>query len=66
MESVLLIGSEQVQIAARQMSQAADDMLRAANIIAAENERHRLFFDDWLQRLAGVFEDHITILRESR
>lgn len=66
MESVILVGSEQVQTAARQMSQAADDMLRAANTIAAENERQRLFFDDWFQRLTGAFEDHITMLKESR
>lgn len=65
MESINLIGSEQVQSGGRQMREAAEEMLRAANTIASENERQRLFLDDWLQRLAGAFEDHITMLRQS-
>ncbi len=65
MEYINLVGSEQVQSAARQMSEAADSMLRAAHSIAQENEHQRRFLDDWLQRLAGTFEDHITMLRQS-
>ena len=65
MESINLIGSEQVQSASRQMREAAEEMLRAANTIASENERQRLFLDDWLQRLAAAFEDHVTLLRQS-
>jgi len=47
------------------MREAAEEMLRAANTIASENERQRLFLDDWLQRLAAAFEDHVTLLRQS-
>ena len=65
MESINLIGAEQVQAAARQMCEAADGMRRAATIIAFENERQRLFLDDWLKQLAGAFEDHVTMLRQS-
>ena len=65
MEYIHLVGTEDVQRAARQMSEAADVMLRAANTIVGENEMHRRFLDDWLQRLAGTFEDHITMLRQS-
>ena len=65
MESINLIGSEQVQSAGRQMREAAEEMLRAANTIASENERQRQFLDDWLQRLARAFEDHITMQRQS-
>ena len=65
MENINLIGAEQVQTAARQLREAADEMLRAANTIASENERQRAFLDDWLQRLMGAFEDHVTMLRQS-
>ena len=58
-----LIGSEQVRAASFAMQDAAKEMLRAADTIASENARQRQFLDDWLQRLAGVFEDHITITR---
>ena len=66
MESIYLVGSEQVQSAARQMSEAADQMRRAANTLSSENEFQRRFLDDWLQRLAATFEDHITMLRQSQ
>ena len=64
-DTIHLIGAEQVQQAAHRMSHAADEMQRAASAIAESNERQRQFLDDWLQRLAGTFEDHITMLRQS-
>mgnify|MGYP001617278281 CR=1 FL=1 len=65
MDRVLLVGAEGVQSAARQLRESANDMRRAAESIASENERQRAFLDDWLQRLAGAFEDHATMLRQS-
>lgn len=53
---VTLLGSEQVQSAARQMSDAADKMNHAAYSIECSLERHRQFMDDWLQRFEAAIE----------
>jgi hypothetical protein len=65
MDHINLMGSEQVERAGQMLCDGAADMLRAAQTIAEENERQRRFLDDYLLRLAGVFEDHITMLRQS-
>ncbi len=65
MESIYLVGSEQVQSAGRQMGNAADDMIRAANTIASENEQQRRFLNDWLTQFVRALEDHATVLRKS-
>ena len=65
MEHITLVGAEQVQRAGSEMREAAEQTLRAAQIIAEENARQRQFLDDWLDRLAGTFADHVTMLRQS-
>jgi hypothetical protein len=51
---VTLIGAEQVQSAANRMSDAAEQMSRAAMSIDATVERHQRFLDDWLQRFEAA------------
>ena len=55
-EHIRLIGAEDVQRAGLNMAGAAQDMARAAALIDETLERHRLFMDDWLARLAAVLD----------
>lgn len=57
---ITLLGAEQVQSAARQMTHAADTMLRAASAIDEAISRQQRFMDDWLMR----FEAAITQSRQ--
>lgn len=56
MNSVHLIGAEEVSRAASNMRSAADEMSRAASNISHSLEMHQRFLDDWLQRLTEVME----------
>lgn len=56
MESVHLIGAEDVRSAANTMRSAAEDMQRAASNIAHALEMHHRFMDDWLLRFQTVME----------
>jgi hypothetical protein len=56
MESILLIGAEDVRSAANTMCSAAEDMQRAASNISHALEMHHRFMDEWLQRFQAVVE----------
>ena len=51
---ITLMGAEQVQSAARRMSEAADAMRSAASAMDDVFFRHQRFLDDWLQRFETV------------
>ncbi len=57
MNTMHLIGAEQVERASGQMTRAADDMQKAASSMAFALEQHQRFLDDWLQRLEGTLEE---------
>lgn len=56
MQTVHLIGAEDVSRAASTMRSAADDMRSAAGSIDSALERHQRFLDDWLQRAEALVE----------
>lgn len=56
MNTVELIGVEQVQRAARTMADAAESMSRTATNIDGSLERHQRFLDDWLTRFQEILE----------
>lgn len=58
MQSIHLIGSEDVSRAASSMREAASTMQSAASNIAYSLEQHQRFLDDWLQRLTTLLENH--------
>lgn len=51
---ITLLGAEQVQSAASQMSSAAHEMRQAAGTIDEAMRQQRQFMDDWLIRLADI------------
>ena len=57
MQTVELIGAEQVQRAGHTMREAAADMQRAANEITEAMERNRRWWDEWLHRLEALKEE---------
>lgn len=61
MEYIHLMGAEQVQSAGNTMRSAADTMERAASNIDGALYRHQQFLEDWLQRLAEVMEQRVTV-----
>ena len=65
MEYVHLVGGEEVQRAANTMREAAELMQRAAATISESNTQHQRCMTEFIERLAGAFEDHITMLRAS-
>jgi Sec-independent protein translocase protein TatA len=50
MDSIYLMGSEDVRNAANTIRNAAEEMRRAANEMSESLERNQRFMDDWLQR----------------
>lgn len=54
MDTITLIGAEDVRAAGRNVQGAAQEMKAAASYIEDSLERHRRFLDDWLQRLEIV------------
>lgn len=58
MDSIHLIGAEDVQRAGHHISVAAEQMGRAAGNIDESLERHRRFLDDWLQRFEQVLVEY--------
>lgn len=54
MESIYLNGAEDVRSAGNTMSNAADEMKRAAGNIDYTMQQHQRFLDDWLQRFEVV------------
>ena len=57
MESVYLLGSEDVRRASGCMYDAAETMIRAASQIDESLRMHQRFLDDWLSRLEAAFAD---------
>jgi hypothetical protein len=55
METMILLGAEQVQAAANQIRQAAEDMNRAAQQQEAAFREFSRFLQDWLIELRDVF-----------
>ena len=58
MDYVTLMGAEDVSRAGGRMSEAGNDMLRAANLMSESNDQQRRFMDDWLDRFRQTLEDH--------
>lgn len=54
MESVFLVGSEDVRNAGHRMTSAATDMKQAASQIEFALQQHQRFLDEWLGRLETV------------
>ena len=54
METIVLMGSDDVQRAGANMQDAAETMRRAADAISFALEQHQRFMDDWLARLEAV------------
>ena len=54
MESIVLLGAEDVRRASSQMASAATDMNHAASRFEDTIRRHEMFMDDWLNRLAEI------------
>lgn len=56
MNTVHLIGAEDVRSAGNSMRQAADDMRRAASQMSDAFESHQRFLTNWLQDIQSVME----------
>ena len=54
MESMVLMGAEQVGRAGHNMSSAAEQMNRAAGQIDEALRQHQRFLDDWLLRFEAL------------
>ena len=59
METMYLMGSEDVKSAGIFMKEAASAMQTAANQITEALDRHSQFMDAWLVRLEVLLEDQI-------
>ena len=62
MNTMYLVGTEEVQRAAQSMRVAADTMRAAADNLDSSLERHRQYLDEWLVRLEAAI-DRLSILR---
>lgn len=58
-ESIYLIGSEQVQNAANTMRSATEGMQSAASSMSYALEQHQRFLDNWLSRLESVMSNSV-------
>ncbi len=56
MDSINLLGSEDVQRAALNISGAAEVMSRAAGNLELVLQRQQMFMDDWLMRLEDILK----------
>lgn len=54
MKFITLLGADDVQRAGGRMMSAAADMNRAASNIENSLYSHRIFLDDWLNRLEAI------------
>ena len=57
MESIFLVGAEDVRSAGSSMRTAASDIQRAAYSIDDSLSRHQRFLDDWLMRLEYIIKE---------
>lgn len=55
-DTVHLIGAEEVRSAGNTISHAADEMKRAAGNMEYALQQHQRFMDDWLQRFEAAVE----------
>jgi acyl-CoA thioesterase len=56
MNTMLLVGAEEVSRAASRMQDAAEKMTQAAASLDHSLEMQRRFMDDWLNRLADALK----------
>ena len=56
MDTMYLVGSEDVMRAGHNIASAASDMQRAADTISAAFEQQQRWMDSWLDRLKDVLE----------
>ena len=61
-EYIHLIGAEDVSRAGRTIANAAHEMQNAMAAMEDSLHRHRIFLDDWLQRLEAVLKWEISKL----
>ncbi len=55
-EYIHLVGADDVRSAGNRMAAAAQDMLRAANIIDATWHRQQQYLEDWLFRFEQIMD----------
>jgi hypothetical protein len=60
MDSIQLIGSDDVRRAGHNIQSAAEDMKRAADIIDSALMTHRQYLEDWITRFEQVIEKFKT------
>lgn len=58
MNTVHLIGTEQVGNAGRRIEVAAENINRAVGNLDEVLQRHRLFLEDWLQKFEQILTDN--------
>lgn len=54
---ITLLGAENVQAAGSAMKNAAGQMIQVAYMIDDSLQRHRLFLDNWLERLEEIYRE---------
>jgi hypothetical protein len=56
-DTIHLIGAEQVERAGYKMQEAAQEMQRAVSSLSEELHRQRMFMDEWLLHLRAIIEE---------
>jgi len=59
METITLMGAEEVRQAASTMRNAATEMTRAANTIQESLWQQQKFLEDWLGRFEAILEKQV-------
>lgn len=60
MQTINLLGSEEVSRAASRMASAADSIASSVSYLDSILHQHQAFLDDWLLRLDGILSDRIS------
>lgn len=60
LETILLIGADEVRSAGNTIANAADSMRQTQNWQTEEMQRHRIFLDEWLARFEAVLERQLN------
>lgn len=61
MDSIYLMGSEDVQSAGHTIRQAAEGMQSAASWMTEALQQHQRFLDDWLARFEAVLTERAAV-----
>jgi hypothetical protein len=64
MDSIYLMGAEDVSSAASSIRLAAEGMQSAASWMTEALQQHQRFLDDWLARFEAVLTDHAALPKE--